>query len=176
VAQSASDLPADAQDYVSQFCGPYFEAVAAWLSLLQIGTPGDTLHHAIHDRLPFEQFGIFLNAGHLIHLDEWLSSPIFPGSEIRIHSGMALQVDVIPSSARYFSTRVEDGVVIADEALRRRIQVEYPECFARIEKRRDFMVNVLGVDLPREVLPLSNIPGLVPPFLLQPNQVLAIAR
>ena len=174
VAQSAADLPAEAQDYVAQFCGPYFEAIAVWLSLLRIGTPGDALDRAIRDRLPFERFGISLNAGHLIHLDEWLSSPIYPGSDIPIHSGMALQVDVIPSSQRYFSTRVEDGVVVADEALRRRIELEYPDCFARIEQRRSFMIDVLGIELPDEALPLSNIPGLVPPLLLQPNQVLAI--
>jgi len=44
-------------------------------------------------------------------------SPVFPGSAIAIHSGMAMQVDVIPSSDTYFSTRMEDGFVIADRDL-----------------------------------------------------------
>jgi hypothetical protein len=117
-----------------------------------------------------------LNAGHLIHLDEWLSSPIYPGSDVPIHSGMALQIDVIPVSEPYFSTRVEDGVIIADSTLRGEIQNAYPACFSRIEKRREFMVNVLGMELAEEVLPLSNIPGLVPPFLLRPHEVLAIEQ
>ena len=69
----------------------------------------------VAEKLPFEKFGIFLNAGHLIHLDEWLSSPIYPGSEVPLHSGMVMQVDVIPSSRVYSSTRMEDGVVMADE-------------------------------------------------------------
>jgi hypothetical protein len=37
------------------------------------------------------------------------------------------------------------------------------------------MQNVLGIDLPAEVLPLSNIPGIVAPYFLAPNQVIALA-
>ena len=128
----------------------------------------------IAEKLPFEKFGIFLNAGHLIHLDEWLSSPIYPGSDVPLHSGMVMQVDVIPSSRVYSSTRMEDGVVIADETLRRQIQTQFPDCFARCQKRRDFMTDVLGIPLPDEILPLSNIPAIVPPFFLSPNTILAL--
>ena len=174
VAESAADLPRESQDYVEAFCGPYVEAIAAWLRLLKIGTTGDALDQAIRERLPFDRFGISLNAGHLIHLDEWLSSPVYVGSDITIHSGMAMQIDVIPTSEQYFSTRMEDGLVIADDALRRQIQREYPECLARIEERRRFMTEVLGFELADEVLPLSNVAGIVSPFLLQPRQVLAI--
>ena len=42
-----------------------------------------------------------------------------------------MQVDVIPSSPIYFSTRMEDGVVIADETLRRQIQEQFPESMNR---------------------------------------------
>ena len=34
--------------------------------------------------------------------------------------------------------------------------------------------SVLGINLPEEVLPLSNIPAIVPPFFLKPNMVLAL--
>ena len=86
VAQSANDLPADAQDYVTNFAGPYFEVMSEWFGLLKIGTTGNTLSRLISEKLPYDKFGIFLNAGHLIHLEEWLSSPIYPGSGIEIHS------------------------------------------------------------------------------------------
>jgi len=33
---------------------------------------------------------------------------------------------------------------------------------------------VLGIDLAEELLPLSNIPGIVAPFFLQPNQIFAV--
>ncbi len=87
---------------------------------------------------------------------------------------MVLQVDVIPSSEVYFSTRMEDGVVLADADLSRRLAAECPGCYRRCRKRRDFMADVLGIELPEGVLPLSNIPALVPPFLLRPNTVLAL--
>jgi hypothetical protein len=64
--------------------------------------------------------------------------------------------------------------VIADETLRRQIREQFPDCFARCQKRRDFMANVLGIPLPQEILPLSNVPAIVPPFFLKPNAVLAM--
>jgi Xaa-Pro aminopeptidase len=174
VAGSADDLVPAARDYVDAFAGPYFAAMAEWFGLLKIGTPGGKLAQLIADRLPYDRFGIFLNPGHLIHLDEWVSSPIFPGSDIPLRSGMAIQVDVIPSSPAYFSTRMEDGIVLADFELRNRLRESYPECFQRCRKRRDFMTNVLGIDLPEEVLPLSNMPAIVAPFFLRPNQIFAV--
>jgi Xaa-Pro aminopeptidase len=174
VAKSAQDLVPAARDYIAAFAGPYFEVMAEWFGLLKIGTPGGKLSALIAEKLPFERFGIFLNAGHLIHLDEWMSSPIYAGSEVPLRSGMAIQVDVIPSSPVYFSTRMEDGVVLADAELRRSLKTLYPACFARCEKRRAFMIDVLGIDVSEEVLPLSNMPTIVPPFFLRPNQIFAV--
>jgi Xaa-Pro aminopeptidase len=175
IADSARDLPSNARDYVENFAGPYFAALRDWFGLLRIGTPGGSLAELIAEKLPFDKYGIFLNAGHLIHLDEWVSSPIYPGSDLPIRSGMAIQVDVIPSSPVYASTRMEDGIVIADAALRAEIAAQYPDVSTRCQQRRDFMINTLGIDLPEEVLPLSNIPAIVPPFFLAPNRVLAMA-
>ena len=174
VAASALDLPSPARDYVAAFAGPYFEVMAEWFGLLRLGTPGCELAALVAEKLPFDRFGIFLNAGHLIHLEEWQSSPIYPGSEVRLHSGMAMQVDVIPSSPTYFSTRMEDGVVLADADLRGRLRDLYPGCYARCQKRRAFMTDVLGFELPEELLPLSNTPAIVPPFFLSPNTLLAL--
>jgi hypothetical protein len=174
VARSAEDLLPSAEDYVDAFAGPYFEVMAEWFGLLKIGTPGRKLAALIAEKLPFGRFRIFLNPGHLIHLDEWLSSPIYAGSEVALRSGMAIQVDVIPSSPVYFSTRMEDGLVLADAPLRASLRTLYPACFARCQKRRAFMTDVLGIDLPDEVLPLSNIAAIVAPFFLRPNQIFAV--
>ena len=174
VASSRKDLPALAQDYVENFAGVYFEVMNNWFINMKIGTPGDKIDRVIRENLPYDQFGIYFNPGHLIHLDEWMSSPIYPGSSDCIHSGMAIQVDVIPASPIYFSTRMEDGIVIADPDFRSHIREKYPECYARCQKRRDFMIQVLGFEVPEEVLPLSNIPAIVPPFFLQPNSILAL--
>ena len=156
------------------FRRPIFRGYGRMVQLMKLGTPGRKVYDLIQNRLPFEQFGIFLNPGHLIHLDEWLSSPFYAGSEIPVASGMAIQVDVIPQSSRYFSTRMEDGIVIADGELRATLKAFAPDCYDRCEKRRSFMSDVLGIELPEEVLPLSNTAGIVPPFFLSPNTVLAL--
>jgi len=174
VATSSRDLPGAAADYIAGFAGLYYEVMSEWFGLLKPGTPGGKLWQLIHDRLPFDRFGIFLNPGHLIHLDEWLSSPIYPNSDVPLHSGMAMQVDVIPSSPVYASTRMEDGLVLADRELRKQLQNAFPDCYERCQKRRKFMTEVLGIELPEEILPLSNIPAIVPPFFLAPNDVFAL--
>lgn len=174
IAKAAEDLPTSAADYVSSFAGPYFEAMREWFALMKPGIPGHRVYDLIQKRLPFEQFGIYLNPGHLIHLDEWVSSPFYAGSEVAVRSGMAIQVDVIPQSSRYFSTRMEDGIVVADGELRARLKELAPGCYDRCRKRRSFMSDVLGIELPEEVLPLSNTCGIVPPFFLSPNTVLAL--
>jgi len=174
LADGPADLPAAAQDYVDAFAGPYFAAVGEWFRLFTIGTPGGALQRVIDELLPFEKFGILLNPGHLIQMDEWLSSPITPGSTIPLQSGMAMQVDIIPSSPVYFSTRIEDGMILADAALRRALQADYPEAYARCRARRRFMIDTLGLEVSEDVLPVSNIPGIVPPFLFNPRLVFAL--
>jgi hypothetical protein len=83
---------------------------------------------------------------------------------------------VIPQSSRYFSSRMEDGVVVADSELRDELKTIAPDCYHRCQKRRSFMSSVLGIELPEEILPLSNTAGIVPPFFLKPNTMLALER
>ena len=142
-----------------------------------IGTTGGTLWKAVHDRIGDPFFGVSLNPGHLVHIDEWMHSPVFSGSDIKLRSGMALQVDIIPATgADYFTTNIEDGIALADEALREEIAARYPEAWSRIEARRAFMTDVLGIRLKPEVLPFSNIPAFLPPFWLSRNSAMAVAR
>ncbi len=174
VAESAKDLPADAQDYAENFAGLYFETMNDWFKLMTVGTNGGSVSNLIDEKLPYEKFGIFLNPGHLIHYDEWLSSPIFPNSPYSIRSGMVMQVDVIPFSQTYGSTRMEDTIVIADAQLQSQLKANFSDVYERCLARREFMRNTLGLDVPDDVLPLSNLTGLVPPFFLAPNTVFAM--
>lgn len=177
VAESADDLPEQIRDYVDRLVAPYFSAVVAWYETLGLGVTGDALHQAIHSRIGDPFFGVSLNPGHQIHLDEWMNSPVFKGSAMAIRSGMALQVDVIPATGSpWFTTNIEDGVAIADADLRADFAQRYPEAWHRIERRRQFMTDVLGIRLKPEVLPFSNIPAYLPPFLLSPHRAMAVAR
>ena len=176
VVEDAAELPTAIRDYVDRLVGPYFEAVAEWYQALQVGQTGGTLQAIIDRRLADPFFGIFLNPGHLIALDEWVSSPIWPGSTVELRSGMALQVDIIPATGTdYFTTNIEDGVALADEALRDELAARYPGAWARIGARREFMREALGIHLHPEVLPFSNIPAYLPPFLLRPDRAMTLA-
>jgi Xaa-Pro aminopeptidase len=175
VVEDGSELPAGIRDYVDRLVGPYFEAVAEWYAALHVGQSGGALHEIVERRLGDPFFGIFLNPGHQLHLDEWVNSPISPGSEIELRSGMALQADIIPATGTdYFTTNIEDGVALADESLRRSFSAGYPETWARIEARRSFMESALGIHLHPDVLPFSNIPAYLPPFLLRPDRVMSL--
>ncbi len=173
VAKSAADLPDDISDYVDVLVRPYFETVAEWYGALHIGQRGGVLQEIVDRRLGEPFFGIFLNPGHQIHLDEWVNTPVGPGSETELRSGMALQVDIIPATGtKYFTTNIEDGIALADETLRREFETRYPEAWSRIRARRDFMRDALGIELHPDVLPFSNIPAFLPPFLLSPDRVM----
>ena len=173
VAESAADLPVEARDYVETYVGPYFAAMAGWFERLRIGTPGGVLEDWITSQLPKEIFGIKFNAGHLIQLEEWMCSPVYPGSIVPLHSGMIFQSDVIPGSKTYFSTRLEDTYALADADLRTAIRREYPDCWDRIQARRRFMAGTLGLQMSEEVLPLANLSGWLAPFLMAPQRVMA---
>ena len=176
VVADASELPAGIADYVDRLVAPYFEAVAEWYGALRIGQIGGALQAIVDRHLGDPFFGIFLNPGHQISLDEWVSSPIWPGSTVELRSGMALQVDIIPATGTdYFTTNIEDGVALADEALRNDLAARYPGMWARIQARRGFMRDALGIDLHPDVLPFSNIPAYLPPFLLAPERVMTLA-
>ena len=87
MVEDSSELPSGIADYVDRLVGPYFEAVAEWYGALRIGQTGGALHEIIDRRLGERFFGIFLNPGHQLHLDEWVNSPISPGSTIELRSG-----------------------------------------------------------------------------------------
>jgi hypothetical protein len=176
VVRDENGLPRGIRDYVDRLVAPYFRAIVSWYETLRIGARGDELYRAVHRHLGDPFFGVKLNPGHQIHLDEWVNSPIFEGSSIELRSGMAFQVDVIPATGtEYFTTNIEDGVALADEVLREDLSSMFPESWRRIGARRDFMENVLGIRLAPEVLPFSNIPAYLPPFLLSPGRVMTVA-
>jgi Xaa-Pro aminopeptidase len=170
LAESAAGLPTGASDYVERLVAPYFACAAEWYETVGIGVTGGELYDLVKRRLGDPFFGVHLNPGHFIHLDEWPSSPVYPGSDVVLRSGMALQLDIIPATGTvYHTTNIEDGVVLADEATRDDLAARYPGLWRRITTRRQFMAEVLGIELRPDVLPLSNLAGYLPPFWLAPH-------
>ena len=176
VVESAEELPAPIADYVDRLVAPYFAAIAEWYATIRIGVTGGQMHEVVQRHLGDPFFGIFLNPGHQLHLDEWVNSPIWPGSPIELRSGMCFQVDVIPATGtEYFTTNIEDGIVLADEPMRDELAARFPDAWRRIELRRAFMADTLRIELHPDVLPLSNLPAVLSPFLLAPDRAMTLA-
>ena len=175
VVESADELPEPIRDYVDRLVAPYFAAIAEWYGAIRIGQTGGALYEIINRHLGDPFFGIFLNPGHQLHLDEWVNSPISTGSTVELRSGMAFQVDVIPATGTdYFTTNIEDGIALADASLRAAFADRFPAAWTRIERRRRFMAEQLGIELHPDVLPFSNLPAHLPPFLLRPDRAMTV--
>lgn len=122
--------------------------------------------------LPRERYHWHLCPEHLTADEEWLASPIYEGSEERLESGMQFQLDLIPSRPPLGRVGCEDGLCLADEALRRAIEREYPVLYQRMQARRAYMLQALGIRLSPDVLPLSGGLAYYRPYLLSPELVL----
>ena len=176
VAEDSADLPADAADYVDRLAAPYFACAAEWYETIGIGITGGELDALARRHLDTPFFKLVLNPGHLIHIDEWMNTPVYPGSIERFASGNAVQCDIIPAvGAPYYSCNIEDGIALLDAQGRDALRDKFPGVTARIEARRAFMQDVLGIHLKPEVLPLSNLAGALAPYLLAPGRIFSKA-
>jgi hypothetical protein len=175
LVRDASQLPGGAKDYLERLIVPYYETAAAWYETIRIGLTAGELYDVTASRIGGPYFGVFLNPGHFIHLDEWPSSPVAKNSPIRFESGNAIQLDIIPATGtEYHTAQIEDGIALADKTLRKALEEKYPAAWGRIQQRREVLRTVFGITLHEEVLPLSNTAGYLPPFWLAPH--LAMAR
>ena len=173
LVEDPGELPEAIRDYLERLVAPYFATAVDWYETIGIGVTGADLFDLVSRRLGDPFFGVQLNPGHFIHLDEWPSSPVFEGSSIVLQSGMALQLDIIPATGTaYHTTNIEDGVALADEPMRAELRDRFPEMWSRIELRRSFMLDELGIRLKPEVLPLSGLAGYLPPFWLAPRRAM----
>lgn len=168
----ADELAEDVRNYVDALAKPYFAASATWYSTLRPGVTGGEVYAAVDAVLPKTQYGWQLNPGHLTAMEEWLSSPIERDSAIELKSGMVLQMDIIPRLAPYGGVSAEDGVAIADASLRGEIELSFPQMWARMQRRRQYMIDVLGISLDESVLPMSDTVGYLRPLLLERSKAL----
>lgn len=163
---SEDELPEGQKDYIEKVAAPYFNAVKEWLENIHIGMEGKELYNKIEEVLPKEKYGWELNPGHLCADEEWLSSPIYPESKEVLKSGMLFQIDIIPSVKGYCGISCESGIMLADKDLISEIKEEYPYIWERIEERRKYMKNILGINISEEIIPTSAATALCKPFLL----------
>jgi hypothetical protein len=174
VVADSSEIEHDARDYVVGLAAPYFACAAEWYETIGIGVAGGTLDALVRKHLGAPFFNLVLNPGHLIHHDEWMNTPVYPNSTERFVSGQMIQCDIIPAvGPPYYGSNIEDGVALLDERGRAELREKYPGVWTRVEGRRAFMADVLGIRLKPETLPLSNLAAALPPYLLAPNRILS---
>jgi hypothetical protein len=176
LAASPDESRPESDGYLERMAIPYWRAIASWYEALRLDATGDDLQLAVDDALAEADFEPALNPGHLVHLDEWVDSPVRRGSQDRVRSGMAWQCDIIPNNARPgWAANCEDTVAVADRQLRDQLASEYPRTWERIVARRQFMQTELGVALGDEVLPLSPLAARFSPFWLSSERALRFA-
>ena len=174
VIADVSELPESQKDYLERIAKPYFATVIAWLENIHIGMIGGDLYQLVEQALPQVNYGWHLNPGHLVADEEWMSSPIYRHSSEILLSGMMLQIDIIPSVAGYNGASAEECVMLANAGLQAEIRGAYPELWQRIETRRDYLREEIGVNLSQDVLPLSNTVAYARPFYLAKELALRV--
>ena len=167
-------LVADFDEAFLTVATAYFEGLIAWYETADIGVSGRTIFDAVTATLARGGLRSALNPGHLTGHDEWIHTPIRPGSADCIASGMPFQVDIIPTPLHPgWALNCEDGVVFADAPLRAELAARHPAVMERIDARRQFVRDQLGITLKDSILPLSSTPLCLPPFWLAPRRLLA---
>jgi hypothetical protein len=167
VAEGENDLAPGLADFFPRFAANYFDVVTAWYEQVRVGATAGAVFAAAQTARDPNLMEFAVNPGHLIHLDEWLHSPFESGSQCRLRSGMAIQMDIIPVSQGPFCyVNAEDGIALADESLRGEIAALHPGCWRRIVARREFITGTLGISLDASVLPLGNVPGWFAPHAM----------
>lgn len=175
IARDERDLSVDTQDWLEQMAIPYYATAARWFQAVRIGLEGSEIWDLAETHLPKSKFGWNLNPGHFIAADEWVSTPFTPGSDVKLRSGNYIQYDlIIAPEPPYFGADLEDGIVLADEELQASIKAKSPDTWARFERRRRYIQDVLGIELADEILPMSDIFGYYRPFLLNKGCAFAI--
>ncbi len=169
------DLPAGAEDFEQALAIPYFRCLKDWYESLHIGVTGGEVLEAVRWFTSDPAMGVTLNPGHLLHLDEWPNTPFFADSPDRLLSGTALQCDIIAApGAPMYGIHSEDSLVLADGALRAELAALYPNVAARCMRRQQFLRETLGIQIADDVLPLSDLTGVVHPYLLRPTRALCV--
>ena len=171
LVEDASELPEEIGDYVEKLVAPYFSAAVDWYETIGIGVTGR------------RACGAPCTIASATRSSASRSTPAISSTSTngcirrslrarrsRSPPGMALQVDIIPATGTpYFTSNIEDGIALADEALREEIAARYPEAWARIGARRAFMTEMLGIQAEARSAALLQHPGF-------PAAVLAGAR
>lgn len=167
------ELPLECSDYLEKAAIPYYRAYVSWLEHIRIGMTGGQLFDQVEALLPRSQYHWSLCPGHLVAEEEWLCSPIYENSTELLRSGMIFQIDIIPSLPGYGGVCAESTVALADEALKDQLCRQYPQLYAKMQSRAQYLREELQIELSEDILPMCGTVGYLRPFLLNKEYALA---
>jgi len=157
---------------IESFYMKHWLSVATWFETVGVGVTGREVYDAVMNIIGGPEFGVTLNPGHYIGMDEWTNSNVRKDSKIPFKSGSVVQSDIIASSSDPIMTSIcEDTIVLADLHLRTKLKEMYPDVYDRIEKRRRFMKEVLNININEDVLPMSSLSGVMFPYMLNTSLI-----
>jgi hypothetical protein len=172
-ARNRGDIPEAWANAIERIYYPYFELVALWYEMLEIGITGKEIIANVRKRIrEFDELNFGLNLGHLIHNDEWTCSIFTEAHAYPIRSGMGIQCDIIAQPRGMPGAHVEDGLVVASSSTRDVFRARYPAAWDRIEARRRFIKGTLGISISDSILPCSDLQGCIFPFMATLQTVL----
>ncbi len=166
VVSSKDELTNSEKNYVDSLAKPYYSALVTWLESIHVGCKAGDIFRKIEEILPQKKYHWELNPGHFVADEEWMSSPFYYKSPIEIKSGQLFQIDIIPKMDGLGGVGCEDGIAIADESLRKELEIKYPELWIRIIRRREYLKKELNINISDDVLPLNDIVAYYRPYLL----------
>lgn len=167
VAAGESDLQPAQAELFNALTLNYFDVLVGWHENVRVGADTADVFDVVDDIRDDSVWKFWLNPGHHLHYEEWSYSTFWKDDHHILRSGAMLQCDVIPTTQRPdVEVGIEDGLVLADSALRDQIANVYPELWGRIQARRTFLREEIGVQLDESLLPLSNMPLWHTPYVL----------
>lgn len=170
----AHELSSNQSDYLERVVKPYFNAYVQWLQNVSVGKKGLEIYDLIESVLPKKDYHWSLCPGHLVADEEWLSSPIYSGSQEVLKSGMIFQIDIIPSISGYQGTSAESTVLLLSEEDQERLSKTYPKLYRKMVNRKQYIKNNLGIELNNDLLPMGSTLAYLRPFLLNKKEALKL--
>jgi hypothetical protein len=175
IAAREADLPPHAAGLIERLAIPYWRTIVAWYEGVRVGMTGDSAYRMLTEACRIEGLRSTLFVAHLQDWEDCPNSPMRPGIQRPLRSGMLLAVDIfVDANGPQGMVHCEDTVALADIELRAELSDRYPEVWRRVEGRRRFLVERLGIDVNPDILPFSVIPAYLPPLWLAPEMALAM--
>ncbi len=170
-----TDCRPENKGYLERVAVPYWRTIVAWWEAVHVGVSGGDIYDRLIELCCKQGFRPTLGVGHMMDWEDWPNTPFRRGSSDLIRSGTILAADIFSDkNGPQQIAHCEDTLAVASEDLRAELAERYPEVWARISARRQFLRDKLGIEVHDDLLPFTVAPAYFPPFWLSPDLALRV--